>query len=693
MTLPPLVGVPRGIGAKLLLVVLPCMLLGAVAMFTLFEQYSLRDRMSALKVRLDSFAVTQAASLVKPLWEFDTATVDRQFQSYADVPELFSAQVFNADGNVVAMAQGREIEAHQNVLRRVVPLVQKTPGGDYSVGRLEVAFHDGRVIGDLNGQRAGGIMAMSGAFLLLAGVSLLAVRRLVAAPLSRLRDSLHHNASVMTREPLVWAGQDEVGEVVRAYNLLLSEIDQRTDDIHHLAYHDPLTGLPNRRLLEDRIGHAVAVAERQHRTIALLFADIDNFKVVNDTLGHRQGDALLKIAAERMSGIMRGMDTMARWGGDEFVIVIENLSSAGEAASVAEKLIEAVGIPIHLGSNLLRIGLSIGISLYPQDGADVTTLVKNADMALFEAKGRGRNTLHFFDQAMNARAMRRLDVEMALRQAITLGQLELHYQPKIASASGAITGVEALIRWRRPGEGLVQPDEFIPLAEESDLIVAVGDWVLKEACRQIRDWQARGFGDIHVAVNLSPRHFRHEKDLDAIIAVVDAAGVLPRLIEVEVTETTLMHEPEKVIGFLQRLRDCGFGIAIDDFGSGYSNLSYLRRLPITTLKIDRTFVMDIEHSRGNVEIIRAIIAMANALGLGLVAEGVETEHQFTFLRNADCAVLQGYYFSRPLPPDDLEALLPRTSSPMEAGAPLSQPLAIRPPPAQVDGPLALQAPC
>ena len=534
-------------------------------------------------------------------------------------------------------------------------------------------------------------MVLSGAFLLLAGVSLLAVRRLVANPLRRLRDSLHHNASVLTREPLVWTGQDEVGEVVYAYNQLLSEIDQRTEDIHHLAYHDPLTGLPNRRLLEDRIGHAIAVAERQHRTIALLFADIDNFKVVNDTLGHKQGDALLRVAAERMSGIMRGMDTIARWGGDEFVIVIENLSLAGEASSVAEKLIEAVGIPIHLGSNLLRIGVSVGISLYPQDGIDVTTLVKNADMALFEAKGRGRNTFHFFDQAMNARAMRRLDVEMALRQAITLGQLELHYQPKITSASGAIAGVEALIRWRRPGEGLIQPDEFIPLAEESDLIVAVGEWVLKEACAQIRDWQARGVGDVHVAVNLSPRHFRHERDLDGIMAVVDAAGVPPSLIEIEVTETTLMHEPEKVIGFLQRLRDHGFGIAIDDFGSGYSNLSYLRRLPITTLKIDRAFVMDIEHNEDNVEIIRAIIAMANALGLGLVAEGVETERQFAFLRGSDCAVVQGYYFSRPLPPGDLEALLPKLPPRMETGHSLSSPLGIRPPPAAMGEAFAVPA--
>ncbi|BAE49908.1 Predicted signal transduction protein [Paramagnetospirillum magneticum AMB-1] len=660
---------PKSIGRKLLLIVLPSLLFGTVVMFSAFEHYSVRDRLSALNSRLDSFAITQGAALVKPLWEFDFAAVQRQFQSYPDVPELFEATVFGIGGEIVASAQGGDTDGRRDVFRKVVPLIQQTPGGEYPVGRLEVAFHDGKVRSELVRQRAGAAIVLSGAFLLVTAVLLAAVRHLVTGPLTRLRNSLHHNASVLMREPLVWSSRDELGEVVHAYNQLLTEIDQRTEDIHQLANRDLLTGLPNRRLLEDRIGHAIALAGRQNRSIALLFADIDNFKVVNDTLGHKQGDALLRIIADRIHDIMRGMDTVARWGGDEFVIVVESLNSAGEAASVAEKLIETIGVPVQLGSNLLRVGVSVGISMYPQDGADITTLIKNADMALFEAKGRGRNTFHFFDQAMNARALRRMDIEMALRQAIPQNQLELHYQPKIASASGALAGVEALVRWRRPGEGLVQPDEFIPLAEESDLIVAVGEWVLNEACRQIRDWEARGFGEVAVAVNLSPRHFLHEKDVDGIFRIVDQSGVRPDLIEVEVTESTFMHEPEKVIGYLNRLRDRGFGIAIDDFGSGYSSLSYLRRLPITTLKIDRAFVMDIEHNADNAEIIRAIIAMANAMGLGLIAEGVENRHQFEFLRHADCGVVQGYYFSRPLPPADLEAQLVRQGA--DSMAPLS----------------------
>jgi diguanylate cyclase (GGDEF)-like protein len=495
------------------------------------------------------------------------------------------------------------------------------------------------------------------AFLLLAGATLFAVRRVVARPLSRLRDSLYRNTSVQTREPLTWQARDELGEVVGAYNQLLAEIEQRTRHIHRLATQDSLTGLPNRELLEDRLGHAIAVAERQNRQIAVLFADIDNFKVVNDTLGHKQGDQLLLIVAERMKSAMRGMDTIARWGGDEFVLVIENVTSPGEVSSVAEKLIEAVGVPISLSSSMLRLGISVGISLYPQDGRDVTSLIKNADIALFESKGRGRNTFHFFDQAMNIRALKRLDAEVALRQAIMLGQLELHYQPKVRPRDGVLAGVEALVRWRRPGEGLIPPGDFIPQAEETDLIVAIGEWVLREACDQIRRWRAAGFGDIPVAVNLSPRHFMHDRDVEGIIRVVEEAGIAPALIEIELTESTVMREPEQAIALLHKLRDRGFAIAIDDFGTGYSNLSYLRRLPIRTLKIDRSFVADIGHTQDSAEIIRAIVAMGLALGLDVVAEGVETEQQLRFLAGCDCSLVQGFHLSRPLPAEEFQALL------------------------------------
>lgn len=657
---------PRSIGTKLLAIILPCLLIGSFSTFLLVERLTSSDRMGQLSLRLDTFAVTLSSALVKPLWEFDDRTVERLLHASVEVPELLEARLTNPDGQLIASADGRRADGYQTVFRRTLPLLQRTPEGDVTVGRLEVAFHDGLIQEEIHGLRTGSLLQLGIAFLLLAGTTLFAVRFIVARPLGRLRDSIYRNATLQTREALVWSGRDELGEVVLAYNQLLDEIEQRTRHIHRLATQDSLTGLPNRELLEDRLGHAIAVAERQGRMIAVLFADIDNFKVVNDTLGHKQGDQLLVIVAERMRSAMRGMDTIARWGGDEFVLVIENISTPGEASNVAEKLIEAVGIPISLSSSMLRLGLSVGISLYPQDGADVTSIIKNADMALFEAKGGGRNTYHFFDQAMNLRALKRLDAEVALRQAIALGELELHYQPKVVPREGVLAGAEALVRWRRPGEGVIPPGDFIPQAEESDLIVAIGEWVLREACAQIRRWQAAGFGDIAVAVNMSTRHFLHERDVDGIIAVVEAAGVSPALIEIEVTESTVMREPEHTVTLLRKLRDCGFGIAIDDFGTGYSNLSYLRRLPIRTLKIDRAFIADLGHSEGSAEIIRAIIAMTRALGLDVVAEGVETEQQLRFLADCDCTLVQGYYLSRPLPADMFETLLAGQRLPVEA---------------------------
>jgi len=671
----------RRIGGKLLLAVIPGLLLGTIVMLLAFLEYSHREHAAALKLRLDSFAVTQSASLVRPLWQFDSATVDQLFHSYGDLPELLDAQVLGVDGKVLAVAHGRDPSGYQQTFRREVPLVRRSPDGDYVVGRLIVVFHDGVVRSEEAEQRLAGISVLIATFVLVAAATSLAVRRLVARPLRRLRDSLHHNAATQSREPLVWHGDDEVGEVVHAYNQLLSEINQHTRDIHRLAYQDALTDLPNRRLLEDRLSHAIVLAERQHRAIAVLFVDIDNFKVVNDTLGHKLGDELIKVVAERVSNTLRMMDTVARWGGDEFVILVESVASSGEAASVCEKIIEAVGVPINLGNNLLRIGASVGISLYPQDGTDVTTLIKSADLALHEAKGRGRNSFHFFDAGMNTRALRRLDIEGALRQAMQLGQLELHYQPKIGIASGELDGAEALIRWRRPGEGLIPPDEFIPLAEESDLIVAIGDWVLREACKQILAWRAKGMGDIQVAVNLSPRHFRQDKDVEAIVAVVTAAGVYPRLIEIELTENTVMDDPERVVVLLRQLRNRGFHIAIDDFGCGYSNLGTLRKLPITTLKIDRSLVTGIEQHDGSAQIVRAIIAMGDALGLRLVAEGVECDRQLSILRKFGCGIAQGYLLARPMPAAEFEQYFHANHGDAVAVAPSLRPALARSAPA------------
>lgn len=664
-------------------------------MFLAFEA-RLRDELtSSLTARLEAFAVTQGAVLVKPLWEFDSGSVDRLLRSYADLPDLLRARIVNSQGAEIALVEGRYAAGYQAIHQFEVPLVQRTAAGEYQVGRLSVTFHDGRVQTELADQRLKDAAVLLCAFLLIGGGIFLAVSRLVSHPLWELRDSLTLNAETENRHRLVWTGSDELADVVDAYNRLLAEVDERSQQlvaanealkseneqrlialkelkskdahIQQMAYHDSLTGLPNRRLLEDRLQHAIAVAERQGRSIAVLFVDLDHFKVINDTMGHGVGDQLLKIIAGRLFDVSRSMDTVSRWGGDEFVILLENIFSPAEASAVAEKLIATVLTPVEMDEVSLNVGASVGISLYPYDGEDVTTLIKNADMALYEAKAAGRNTLHFFDQTMNARALRRLDLEDALRHSVDNNELELHYQPIVFIADGRLQGLEALVRWRRAGEGLVLPGEFIPLAEENGQVAAIGEWVLTEACRQIRRWREDGLGDIPVAVNLSPRQLGDAQGIDRLIAIVHDQGIAPGLIELEVTEAAVMKDPGRCAASLLRLRDHGFGVAVDDFGTGFSSIAHLRKLAIDTLKIDLSFVQGAATDADAAATIHAITAMANALRLSLVAEGVETTGQRDFLAASACGAAQGHLFAKPMPAEDLAAWLSSRKQPLVFG--------------------------
>ena len=441
----------------------------------------------------------------------------------------------------------------------------------------------------------------------------------------------------------------------------ITELRRKDEHIHHLAYHDPLTGLPNRRLLQDRLEHAIAVAQRQQNGVALMFLDLDHFKMINDSLGHEVGDLLLETIAERLRGCVRATDTVCRWGGDEFVILLENCPAADDVGQVAGKISDSLRLPVDLGATTVHSTMSIGIALFPQDAADANELMRNADAALYEAKVGGRDTYNFFDQSMNQRARDRLELENALRDALELGQFEVHYQPKFSIGQQRLAGLEALVRWRHPEQGLIPPSEFIPVAEETGLVVPLGEWVLRESCRQIRRWQAAGYEEVEVAVNVSARHLAQRSQVERIISIVAEEKVRPECIEIELTETTVMKNPEQAIQLLGILRDAGFGIAVDDFGTGYSSLSYLSKLPITTLKIDRSFVRDSETDSDNAEIVRTIIAMGKALNLRLVAEGVETESQMRFLERSACDVVQGYFIARPLSPKAIEHWLTRRS--------------------------------
>ncbi len=421
------------------------------------------------------------------------------------------------------------------------------------------------------------------------------------------------------------------------------------EQIEHQAYHDALTGLPNRRLFRDRLTVALAHARRMKHPLAVMFLDLDRFKVVNDTLGHSVGDELLKTVGTRLLASLREEDSIARMGGDEFTVLLADLRTPDHAAKIAQKVLETVAQPQKINGTELFITTSIGIALFPSDGDTAEALLANADHAMYRAKDAGRNSYQMFTPAMNSRALERLSLENDLRHSLERNELELYYQPQINIASGRVTGVEALLRWNRPGFGLVGPMNFIPIAEETQLIVPIGEWVIREACRQAKAWQGDRGPGFRMAVNLSPRQFQHS-DLPLVIAsALSSSGLAPGDLELEITESLAMQNTARTIQTLQRLREMGVQIAIDDFGTGHSSLNYLRSFPIDSVKIDQEFVQEIEVSAADRAIVSAVIGMARGLRLRVIAEGVETDRQLEFLREQGCEEVQGFLFGEPVP--------------------------------------------
>ncbi len=430
----------------------------------------------------------------------------------------------------------------------------------------------------------------------------------------------------------------------------------------HLAQHDFLTDLPNRVLLSERFSQAIRLAHRHRKQVAVLFLDLDYFKHINDSLGHALGDQLLQSVAKRLVQTVRATDTVCRQGGDEFVILLAELEQPQDAAAVADKLLAAFALPLATGAHDLHVSLSIGISIYPDDGINADTVMQNADTAMYHAKESGRNNYQFFRADMNARAVRRLFVESNLRRALKNGEFVLHFQPKMDIASGALTGAEALVRWQDPEFGLTYPDRFVSIAEECGLIVPIGRWVLREACRQIQAWRQAGLAAVPVAVNISAMEFRHKGFVESVASILQETGLAPRYLELELTESTLMHEGLASSSVLGELKAMGVSLAVDDFGTGYSSLSYLRRFPIDTLKVDQSFVRDVISDTDSATIVSAIIGMGRNLHLRVVAEGVETQEQLEFLRTQHCDEGQGYLFSRALAATEFVKLL-RTPTP------------------------------
>ncbi|MDX2464853.1 MAG: EAL domain-containing protein [Porticoccus sp.] len=422
-------------------------------------------------------------------------------------------------------------------------------------------------------------------------------------------------------------------------------VDEKTEALHKLAFYDPLTKLCNRRLFNDLLTRMIATTERNGTQMALLYLDLDDFKRVNDSLGHESGDQLLKVIGKRITAAVRKSDITARIGGDEFCILLPNIQSPLKAADIAEKVLHAIGLPIKLGTHSVRVTPSIGITLAPLDGVNAAQLLKNADLAMYSAKENSRNNYQFFENKLNTDALARLILERELSQAVENNELILHYQPQVCLLTRKIKGIEALVRWQHPSKGFLPPGEFIQFAEDSRLIIPIGTWVLEQACLQLKKLN---LPELTVSVNLSPRQFAAPNLLDTIKKALSNSGLKGHQLELEITETALMKNMANAITTLKQIKSLGIQIAIDDFGTGYSSLSQLKNLPADTLKIDREFIKDINKSTDNSVITEVIVSMGHKLGLTVIAEGVETEEQVEFIRQIQCDMAQGYFFSRPV---------------------------------------------
>ncbi len=438
----------------------------------------------------------------------------------------------------------------------------------------------------------------------------------------------------------------EIGSHLIGIILARQESEAR---IAYLASHDALTGLPTRALTRDRLEQAIARAQRDHHDGALLFLDIDNFKLVNDTLGHSMGDALLVMVAARLGQSVRDSDSIGRQGGDEFLIVLSDAGNTDAICAVAEKIIDVMQAPFQVDGHTLSVSLSLGIAVFPADGTDADVLIRKADAAMYHAKDAGRNTFRFFTDRMNLDSTEHLKLRSDMRKAIEQNEFVLHYQPQIDLASGAIVGVEGLIRWMHPELGVISPGRFIPLSEASGSIVPIGEWVLREACRQAAAWQAEGLPPMVVAVNLSAVQFRRGNLEESIVGALRDSGLAPQWLELELTESILLQDTTHMLQLIQRLKDLGVKLSIDDFGTGYSSLSYLRELAVDKLKIDQSFVRDMAHNAGSASIVRAVVQMARGLNLRTIAEGVEDPSVIELLRECGCDEAQGFHFAYPMP--------------------------------------------
>ena len=663
------------IRSKLILIITGISLVVLLSLFTVSVLTQQKMLLDALKEEVQILAHDLSPNCSVALVFDDRQAAAETLEGLRDKSQVAFGSIVTVDGRLFAkyerqpdialpydlylyLPSGNQCEASflGNFLKVSHPIVFN----DEQIGTLNICAGLDKIRQAMMRYIVLGLLGLAGATVF-AWLLALWLQRLISRPIEHLAQTMLAVSSEKDYSRRVAMERcDELGTLVENFNEMLNQIQIRDADLqekqerlNYLAYHDALTGLANRLLFDDRLKHALAMARRTDSEVALLFIDLDRFKNINDSLGHKTGDTVLKEVASRLSETIHAGDTLARLGGDEFVIICEQADDFEGVKNLAEKVRQVLNRSVTANSQELFVSGSIGISIFPKDGECVESLMQCADVAMYRAKELGRNNYQFFTTGMTELAQEALIMESKLRKAVDNQELLLHYQPQVDMSSGAIIGMEALLRWQHPVMGLVSPAKFIPLAEESGLIISIGKWVLREACRQAQLWRQAGYLAWRMAVNISPKQFWQADLLDAIEQVLTETGFDPQLLELEITESAIMQDAEKAIETMRRIRELGIKLAIDDFGTGYSSLSCLQRFPLSKLKIDRSFTRNILAGERRGALVEGIMALGRTLNLEVIAEGIEDLKQVEFLVDRGCTSGQGFYLGRPMPPEGL----------------------------------------
>ncbi|CAM8621484.1 COG5001 Predicted signal transduction protein containing a membrane domain, an EAL and a GGDEF domain [Comamonadaceae bacterium] len=661
----------------MMLVVVLGVALPAMLLLTLEQQLAEKSQKALLAQSESALMKIGSVSIAEPMWVVDRVALDAAAARLLESPQVVAVRIEDGLANTPEMERIRadftgslDKETAANRLTRRTQSIMRS--GE-PLGTLVVWFDASYGQGLLQARRNQMLVLVALQVLAILAVLMPVLVSRVLRPIERLKEHasalLEHSRDEGNAQVFVWRRQDELGllgrhlgRVQEELRGLFTQLGNKNAQLQQMAFYDQLTALPNRSLFIDLVQREMLSAHRNQQQFGIFFIDLDRFKAVNDSMGHAAGDALLIEVARRLREVLREVDVVCRQSGDEFLVMVRDIEHWESLGEMAQRVLRAIESPVVLANTPVKVSASIGISLYPEDGQDFETLVKHADIAVYQAKTLGRARYSYFHSELNSRLQANLELEQELAYAIGHDQLVLHYQPQVCSQTGDMVAVEALVRWQHPTRGLLYPAQFIGLAEESGRIAEMGVWTLREACRQLADWSARGIHTGNMAVNVSALEFRDHRLLDSLQAALDASGIPPQQLEIEITESVLMAETETSQRIIERLRQIGVGIAIDDFGTGYSSLAYLKRLRPNQLKIDRSFVSDTDTDSDSRAIVKGVVGLAEALSLNVVAEGVETEEQRAFLQEIGCHTLQGYFIAKPLTVEALEHWLMNRST-------------------------------